>query len=90
MARAGTLPYCASACPNDAIYYGDLEEDVATNGRQLVSISRFLSENEAYPLKEHLGTKPRVYYIPGHGQAVGRATRSRPAADPPSGRGCAA
>ena len=79
MARAGTLPYCAQACPNDAIYYGDLEEDVATNGRDLVSFSRFLSENQAYRLKEHLGTKPRVYYIPGHGEAVGRdpSTTSR-------------
>jgi Fe-S-cluster-containing dehydrogenase component len=72
MARAGSLPYCAQACPNDAIYYGDLEEDVATNGREIVAISRFLSENEAYALNEHLGTKPRVYYIPGHGQEVGR------------------
>lgn len=72
MARAGTLPYCAQACPNDAIYYGDLEEDIATNGRQIVSVSRLLSENQAYRLKEHLGTKPRVYYIPGHGEAVGR------------------
>jgi molybdopterin-containing oxidoreductase family iron-sulfur binding subunit len=72
MARAGTLPYCAQACPNDAIYYGDLEEDIATNGREIVSVSRFLSENDAYLLKEHLGTKPRVHYIPGHGEAVGR------------------
>ena len=72
MARSGTLPYCAQACPNNAIYYGDLEEDVATNGADVVSITRFLSENDAYSLKEHLGTKPRVYYIPGHGEAVGR------------------
>jgi molybdopterin-containing oxidoreductase family iron-sulfur binding subunit len=72
MARAGTLPYCAQGCPNDAIYYGDLEEDVATNGTEIVSVSRFLSENDAYRLKEDLGTKPRVYYIPGHGEAVGR------------------
>jgi len=72
MARAGTLPYCAQACPNNAIYYGDLEEDIATNGVGVVSINRFLSENQAHVLKEHLGTKPRVYYIPGHGEAVGR------------------
>lgn len=72
MARAGTLPYCAQGCPNGAIYYGDLEEDVATNGKVIVSVSRFLSENDAYRLKEDLGTKPRVYYIPGHGEAVGR------------------
>lgn len=72
MARSGTLPYCAQACPNSAIYYGDLEEDIATNGREVVEASRFLSENQAYLLKEHLGTKPRVYYIAGHGEAVGR------------------
>jgi molybdopterin-containing oxidoreductase family iron-sulfur binding subunit len=72
MARAGTLPYCAQGCPNGAIYYGDLEEDVATNGRVIVSVSRFLSENDAYRLKEDMGTKPRVYYIRGHGEAVGR------------------
>ena len=72
MARAGTLPYCAQGCPNGAIYYGDLEEDIATNGKVIVSGSRFLSENDAYRLKEDLGTKPRVYYIPGHGEAVGR------------------
>jgi molybdopterin-containing oxidoreductase family iron-sulfur binding subunit len=72
MARTGTLPYCVQACPNRAIYYGDLEEDIATNGKEIVVASRFLSENQAYHLKEDMGTKPRVYYIPGHGEAVGR------------------
>ena len=55
------------------MYYGDLEEDLATNGVQVVKISRFLSENASYRLKEHLGTEPRVFYIPGHGEAVGRS-----------------
>jgi molybdopterin-containing oxidoreductase family iron-sulfur binding subunit len=72
MARAGTLPYCVQGCPHDAIYYGDLEEDLATNGKEIVAASQFLSENQAYRQKEHLGTKPRVYYVPGHGEAVGR------------------
>lgn len=72
MARAGTLPYCAQACPNDAIYYGDLEEDIATNGKEVVPVSRLLSENHGFQLKEHLGTKPRVHYLPGHGEDVGR------------------
>ena len=72
MARAGRLPYCAQGCPNHAIYYGDLEEDVATNGQQVVKFSRLLSENSAYRLKDNLGTQPRVYYIPGHGEMVGR------------------
>ncbi len=72
MARGGTLPYCVQACPHAAIYYGDLEEDLATNGEVVVSASRFLSDNQAYQLKGELGTDPRVYYIAGHGEAVGR------------------
>jgi Fe-S-cluster-containing dehydrogenase component/Ni/Fe-hydrogenase subunit HybB-like protein len=72
MARAGRLPYCAQGCPNHAIYYGDLEEDLATNGTEVVKLSRILSEDSTYRLKEYLGTKPRVYYIPGHGELVGR------------------
>ncbi len=72
MARSGRLPYCAQGCPNDAIYYGDFEEDLATNGSEVVKFSEFLSENHAYRLKEGLNTKPRVYYIPGHGEEVGR------------------
>lgn len=72
MVRAGTLPYCIQACPNDAIYYGDLEEDIATNGRGIVRASRFLTENSGYRIKENLGTDPRVFYIPGRGELVGR------------------
>ncbi len=72
LARAGRLPYCAQACPNGAIYYGDLEEDLATNGDEIVVLSKFLAENNAYNEKAELGTKPRVWYIPGHGELVGR------------------
>jgi Fe-S-cluster-containing dehydrogenase component len=70
--RADVLPYCNQGCPQNAIYHGDLEEDFATNGKEVVKASRFLSENQAYHLRENLGTKPRVYYIPGHGETVGR------------------
>ena len=72
MARAGRLPYCAQACPNHAVYYGDLEEDVATNGLEVVKLSRFLAEHNSSRLKEELGTEPRVHYIAGHGELVGR------------------
>ena len=73
MARSGRLPFCAQACPHGCIYYGDLEEDLATNGHEVVQISTFLAENTAYRQKEELGTQPRVYYIPGHGEEMGRA-----------------
>ncbi|MCH7669984.1 MAG: 4Fe-4S dicluster domain-containing protein [Acidobacteria bacterium] len=72
MVRGGTLPFCVQACPNDAIWYGDFEEDIATNGRQIVKASRLISERNGYRLQEHLGTQPRVYYLPGHGEDVGR------------------
>lgn len=72
LARAGRLPYCAQSCPHRAIYYGDLEEDLASNGRTVISISRFLSENSGFRLNEEYGTEPRVYYIPGAGEEVGR------------------
>lgn len=71
-ARSGWVPYCVQACPHHAIYWGDLEEDLATNGDAVVKLSRFLPENQAYHLKEELGTEPRVYYIAGHGEEVGR------------------
>lgn len=73
MAREGRLPYCAQGCPQNAIYYGDLEEDVATNGKSVIQISSFLSANSAFRYNEEYGTKPRVYYIPGAGEAIGRS-----------------
>ncbi|MDO8671818.1 MAG: 4Fe-4S dicluster domain-containing protein, partial [Dehalococcoidia bacterium] len=72
MGRAGKVPYCVDGCPRGAIYYGDLEEDMASNGREIVKVSSYLAKNQAYRYKEHLGTQPRVYFIPGHGQDAGR------------------
>lgn len=68
----GRLPACVEACPMNALYLADLVDDVATNGQEVVQFSRFLAENNAYRFKEDLGTRPRVWYIPGHGQAFGR------------------
>jgi len=66
--KYGELPYCLEACTMDAIYVGDLDADVATNGTETVRLSTFLSENNAIRLKEELNTRPRVWYIPGHGE----------------------
>lgn len=68
----GRLPVCAEACPMHAIYFGNLVEDVASNGQEVVRLSDFLGENHGYHLKPELGTRPRVWYIPGHGEAFGR------------------
>ncbi|MDO8472338.1 MAG: 4Fe-4S dicluster domain-containing protein [Dehalococcoidia bacterium] len=77
MTSSGRLPMCAQACPNHAIYWADKEEDLATNGQEVVKFSAYLSDNEAYRQKEELGTHPRVYYIPGHGQDVGRSPNAK-------------
>jgi molybdopterin-containing oxidoreductase family iron-sulfur binding subunit len=68
----GRLPYCVSGCPTRALYMGDLNADVASNGAEVVELGRFLDANDAFRYKEELGTQPRVYYLPGHGQASGR------------------
>ncbi|MEE8420137.1 MAG: 4Fe-4S dicluster domain-containing protein [Dehalococcoidales bacterium] len=70
--RDGKLPYCVTGCPMKALYMGDLNEDIASNGREVVQMSKFLDENNAYRYKEELGTQPRVWYLPGHGQDFGR------------------
>jgi len=72
-AAAGGLPYCVEGCPRGAFYMGDLEEDIATDGQKVVQLSRLLRENEAFRYKEGLGTRPRVYYINGHGEEAPRA-----------------
>jgi len=73
--REDSLPVCVASCPRGAMYFGDLESDVATNGVEKVSISKLLAENSAYRYKEELGTRPRVYYLPGYGQEQGRDPR---------------
>ena len=70
--KDGKITACAQACPMNAIYLGDLIEDIATNGKEVVKLSRHLAENNAFRLLEELGTRPRVWYIPGHGQEYGR------------------
>ncbi len=68
--RYGKLPACVERCHTGAIYLGDLNTDLASNGRETVRLSSLLREGHAIRLKEELGTRPRVYYIPGHGQDI--------------------
>jgi dimethyl sulfoxide reductase iron-sulfur subunit len=66
--ESGQLPACVEACSMGALYIADLRADVATNGNETVKLSTFLNDNDAIRLKEELGTRPRVFYILGHGQ----------------------
>lgn len=68
--RKNQLPYCVEACTMEALYIGDWETDLATNGRETVQLSAFLRENDAFRFKDELNTGPQVYYIAGHGQDV--------------------
>ncbi len=70
--RDGKLPYCVTGCPMKAIYMGDLNENIVSNGVEVLALFEFLAENDAYRYKEGLGTQPRVWYLPGHGQNFGR------------------
>ena len=64
MTRKGQLPHCVSACPNGVFYFGDMNEDVVTNGSETVQFSQLIKDKAGYRLMEELGTKPRVYYLP--------------------------
>jgi len=68
----GKLPFCVTGCPRKVLYIGDLNEDIASNGAEVVKLSKFLDDHNAYRYKEDLGTQPRVYYLPGYGQEFGR------------------
>jgi Fe-S-cluster-containing dehydrogenase component len=64
MVRKGEVPHCVSACPNGVFYFGDMNEDVVTNGSETVRFSQLIRDKAGYRLMEDLGTKPRVYYLP--------------------------
>ena len=70
--REGKLPYCVSACPNGVYYFGNIYEDVVTNGtsEEAVSLSELLAQNSAFRLMEDLGTAPSVYYLPPKNREV--------------------
>jgi len=62
--RVGKLPYCVSACPMGVIYFGDLDEDVVTNGSETHKFSQLIHDRSGYRYLEMLGTRPSVYYLP--------------------------
>ncbi len=66
--RVGKLPGCVEGCGMNAIFMGDLKTDMMTNGTETYRLSDYLRDNDAFRLREDLNTRPRVYYVAGHGQ----------------------
>lgn len=64
LAREGKLPYCVSACPMGTIYFGDLNEDIVTNGTETFRFTELIRDRAGYRYLEVLGTRPNVYYLP--------------------------
>ncbi len=62
--REGKLPYCVISCPMGAIYFGDANEDAITNGEETMRLAETVNDKAGYQFMKHLGTKPRVYYLP--------------------------
>lgn len=62
--REGKLPHCATGCPMGVIYFGDILEDIVTNGVETIRFSELIKNRSGYRHLEDLGTKPNVYYLP--------------------------
>jgi len=62
--RAGQLPYCVQACPEGVIFFGDMDEDIVTNGTETFQLSQLLRDRAGYRYLETLGMRPSVYYLP--------------------------
>lgn len=64
MLRQGELPHCVRSCPMGVLYFGDILEDLVTNGEETVQFSKLINERGGYRYLERLGAEPNVYYLP--------------------------
>jgi len=71
--KEGRVPACVEACTQagmSALWFGDTNEDVVSNGQEAIQLSKLILRRGAYRLKEELGTHPSVLYLPPRGSAT--------------------
>ena len=64
LVKGGKLPHCVTACPNGTIYFGDQMTNTVSNGKDRIAFTELVSSRSGFRHREHLGTKPNVYYLP--------------------------
>jgi Fe-S-cluster-containing dehydrogenase component len=57
------VPACVRTCAPKARYFGDLENPNS-------NVSKLIAEKKGVRLLDHLGNKPKVYYLAGRGPTV--------------------
>jgi molybdopterin-containing oxidoreductase family iron-sulfur binding subunit len=68
--KKGLLPHCVLSCPADARVMGDLNDPNS-------SVSKLLTKYRPWRLKEHLGTKPKVFYIRNFNPGASERTKGK-------------
>lgn len=66
--KEGKLPYCVEMCPAKARVFGDLNDPNS-------EVNRILGKYRPWRRKEHLGTKPKVFYVRDFNPSGYKATR---------------
>jgi len=81
--KMGRLPACLEICTKEgmrAIWFGDANENLVTNGAEVKKLTQLLGEGRAFQYKEELGTHPRVYYLLPSRRDLTNSSAPRPAA----------
>jgi len=68
--KQGELPACVEACPCNARVFGDLNDPSGP-------VSQLLGRFKPTRLKEHLGTRPKVFYIRSFNRGAYKSTKGR-------------
>jgi molybdopterin-containing oxidoreductase family iron-sulfur binding subunit len=68
--KEGRVPACVEACTEagmKALWFGDAAEDAVSDGQDVMALSSIIRGRGGYRLKDELGTKPSIIYLPLRG-----------------------